>query len=252
MDKTKKHKFKKEKLYKIIWITGLYVILIIILWLVIEYKVKWESADLNRYVRFYNCSGSLCTTEENITKYYSKLVCSNNCPRIIEIINDKIAILAINNKELLYNYIDGNIINEEYSEYMKISDELFIVTKDNKKGIINIDGNTILSSIYDDIKEYKDNVLTVNTLNKWGIVNLEDGSKIEPFYNSINIINSKKFIVELNDKYFLINEKEQELTDIKYDYMYYIDNYIVAIYNNKIDILNENLDSKLIMKIFII
>ena len=100
-----------------------------------------------------------------------------------------------------------------------------------------------------DIKEYKDNVLTVNTLNKWGIVNLEDGSKIEPFYNSINIINSKKFIVELNDKYFLINEKEQELTDIKYDYMYYIDNYIVAIYNNKIDILNENLDSKLIMKI---
>ena len=90
MDKTKKHKFKKEKLYKIIWITGLYVILIIILWLVIEYKVKWESADLNRYVRFYNCSGSLCTTEENINKYYSKLVCSNNCPRIIEIINDKI------------------------------------------------------------------------------------------------------------------------------------------------------------------
>ena len=31
--------------------------------------------------------------------------------------------------------------------------------------------------------------------------------------------------------------------------MYYIDNYIIAIYNNKIDILNENLDSKLIMKI---
>ena len=207
MDKTKKHKFKKEKLYKIIWITGLYVILIIILWLVIEYKVKWESADLNRYVRFYNCSGSLCTTEENITKYYSKLVCSNNCPRIIEIINDKIAILAINNKELLYNYIDGNIINEEYSEYMKISDELFIVTKDNKKGIINIDGNTILSSIYDDIKEYKDNVVTVNTLDKWGIVNLEDGSKIEPFYNSINIINSKKFIVELNDKFLSILKK---------------------------------------------
>ena len=132
---------------------------------------------------------------------------------------------------------------------MKISDELFIVTKDNKKGIINIDGNTILSSIYDDIKEYKDNIVTVNTLEKWGIVNLEDGSKIEPFYNSINIINSKKFIVELNDKYFLINEKEQELNDIKYDYMYYIDNYIIAIYNNKIDILNENLDSKLIMKI---
>ena len=73
MDKTKKHKFKKEKLYKIIWITGLYVILIIILWLVIEYKVKWESADLNRYVRFYDCSGSLCTTEENINKYYDKL-----------------------------------------------------------------------------------------------------------------------------------------------------------------------------------
>ena len=146
MDKTKKHKFKKEKLYKIIWITGLYVILI--LWLVIEYKVKWESADLNRYVRFYDCSGSLCTTEENINKYYSKLVCSNNCPRIIEIINDKIAILAINNKELLYNYIDGNIINEEYSEYMKISDELFIVTKDNKKGIIYLD-----SGDYIEVKE---------------------------------------------------------------------------------------------------
>ena len=75
---------------------------------------------------------------------------------------------------------------------------------------------------------------------------LEDLDKIEGL-ERIRI--SSIEIVELNDKYFLINEKEQELNDIKYDYMYYIDNYIVAIYNNKIDILNENLDSKLIMKI---
>ena len=84
MDKTKKHKFKKEKLYKIIWITGLYVILIIILWLVIEYKVKWESADLNRYVRFYNCSGSLCTTEENITTEQLKDMFATKYPQYLQ------------------------------------------------------------------------------------------------------------------------------------------------------------------------
>ena len=48
---------KKTNIWKIIWLVGVYVILLFILYLVIIYKVKWEDKDLNRYLYFYNCNG---------------------------------------------------------------------------------------------------------------------------------------------------------------------------------------------------
>ena len=46
-----------------IWVTGIFVILLIILLLVIEYKVKYEDNTFYKYLYFYKCESSFCTTD---------------------------------------------------------------------------------------------------------------------------------------------------------------------------------------------
>ena len=48
---------KEKNLLRVGWIAGIYIILALILYMVVDYKVKWEDRDLNTYLYFYNCSG---------------------------------------------------------------------------------------------------------------------------------------------------------------------------------------------------
>ena len=41
---------KNNSLWRVIWIVGIYAVLVSILYLVIIYKVKWENKDLNKYL----------------------------------------------------------------------------------------------------------------------------------------------------------------------------------------------------------
>ena len=43
---------KKNNLWRVIWIVGIYAVLVLILYLVIMYKVKWEDKDLHKYLYF--------------------------------------------------------------------------------------------------------------------------------------------------------------------------------------------------------
>ena len=53
---------RSSKIWRIIWIVGIYAVLVLILLLVIDYKVRWESKDLNTYLYFYNCNNNLCAS----------------------------------------------------------------------------------------------------------------------------------------------------------------------------------------------
>ena len=71
----------KNNIWKIIWVVGIYAILVLILYLVVIYKVKWEDQDLSKHLYFYECSQELCTTENEIDNYYSYIKCKDNiCP----------------------------------------------------------------------------------------------------------------------------------------------------------------------------
>ena len=73
---------KKFKL-RYIWITGIFIILIIILYLVVEYKVKYEDMTIDKYLYFYNCNYNLCVTNnikeiKDESSIYSKYLYNNS------------------------------------------------------------------------------------------------------------------------------------------------------------------------------
>ena len=67
---------KKDKVWHLLWLLGVYAILIVILVMIIEYKVKWESKDFSTYLYFYNCSNNLCTTSNSVSDYYASIKCN--------------------------------------------------------------------------------------------------------------------------------------------------------------------------------
>ena len=67
----------------------------------------------DKYLYFYSCSNSVCTTTENIINYKSKYKCENACPVVTEIIDEENVKIKLNNIEIKYNYIKGVANNGE-------------------------------------------------------------------------------------------------------------------------------------------
>ena len=147
----------KRNIWKIIWVVGIYATLVLIVYLVVLYKVKWEDLDLNRYLYFYNCSNSLCTSETKIDNNYGYIQCENDiCPYITEV-KDNLVILTDEDKNYsyVYDYIDNKTINNTYINYHFTNDNYLIATnKDNLQGIIDYNDEIIFDFKYDNIINY--------------------------------------------------------------------------------------------------
>ena len=105
---------KKNSIWHIVWIISLYALLITILYLVVIYKVKWEDRDHNKYLYFYDCGDTFCTTDIKVDNYYSNVICNNKlCPIIVNTKNN-LVVLRENGKEYIFDYLKGQIINDTY------------------------------------------------------------------------------------------------------------------------------------------
>lgn len=240
---------KNNKIYKIVWVSGIYLFLILVLILVVEYKVKWEGRDLYKYLYFYDCSGRLCSTDMRPSEYYSKYLCKKTCPRIKNIIDDNVILLEGINNGAIYNYKEGKIINDNYVSYDILSQDKFIVSNGNKKGIIDIDGKVILDFSYDDILSGDNNYIKIKNNNLWGIRSIDDNKELSPNYDTLEFVNDNILLVSLNNQYYFINYDGDRINEDIYNYLYFIDDYIIAIKNRKINILYKNLHSRLSMEI---
>lgn len=167
---------KKFKL-RYVWITGIFIILVIILYLVIEYKVKYEDMTINKYLYFYNCSDKLCVTNnlkeiKDGSSIYSKYLYDYNSESpSYQYVRDKYVIIEDNNKYFYYDYIKGAILSN-YQEY-KILDINYLIVKNNDKyGIIDLENNIVLDIKYDNI-EYVNKVLNVYDYGKRYIFDIE-------------------------------------------------------------------------------
>lgn len=203
-----------------IWVTGIFIILLIILLLVVEYKVKYEDNVFYRYLYFYKCDSNFCTTD-NINKIsdHSTLLSvykydyHNSVPTYQYVIGNYI-IINDNDDYLYYDYVKGEIINN-YDNYKLIEDSYIIVNNDDKYGIIDIDNNIVLELVYSYI-DYIDNYIITIEDNKLNVLdnNLTSliASPIEIVYNSdISIIKENNNIV-INigkDKYLYDIEKKE-------------------------------------------
>lgn len=243
-------KLKINNIWKIIWIIGIYTVLILIFGLVINYKVEWETKDLNRYIYFYDCSQSICTSDIEQTNYYGKIICENDvCPYIVEQNNEKL-IINNNNNILLYDYKKNKIINDAYSDYYFINNELIAVKNEqNKYGLIDFEGNIVSNLNYNRITDYKNGYLIYQEHEKYNLKNIITNQEIINGYDEIKFVNEKYLIIKQEQSYMLYNYNEKKKLNQKYNYLYPAENYIITFNNKKIDILDKNLNSILIIKI---
>lgn len=242
---------KNNSIWKIIWVIGVYAILIVVLYLVVMYKVKWEDMDLNKYLYFYNCSNTLCTSSEKQIDYHSKILCEDDiCPHIKEI-NGSNLILANNSSSFIFNYVTGEIVNDKYVNYKFLNNNNYIVTSNDKlQGIININGDLLIDLKYDLIKDYKNGMVSYCNNNGCGIDTYDENIKLENMYDDVILINKSLFGYKNDNNYYIGKFSDgKNVNNVTYDFMYSFDNFVFVIYNNTIDILDENLNSLLLMKI---
>lgn len=244
---------KRSKLWKIIWMVGIYAILAIILYLVILYKVEWEHKDLNTYIYFYDCNNSLCTSTTNQDDYYSKTICEENtCPHIIDIIDNKNLILKKDNNSWIYNYIEGKTVNNDYKDYKHTRNNIFIVTNENnKQGVIDLEGNILVEFKYEYIDDFNNGFISYKENNLYGINTTDESHNINANFEKIVLINDDIFAAKKDNLYqiYEYNNLNTENNENTYNYIYSYNNVILVIKDNKIDILDSNLDSTLLMKI---
>jgi len=241
---------KNNNIWKIIWIIGIYLALIIIFYLVVRYKVEWETKDFNRYLYFYNCSNQLCTSDIEQEKYYGKLLCKDDiCPYIVERKNDYL-IIKDDTNSYLYDYVNDKIINNKYNDYYFINNDLIAIeNREGKYGIIDIQDNVISEPKYNKIIDYQNGYLIYQDNNKYGLKNVITSKEIITGYDEMSFVNEKYVVIKKNNKYMLYNYNEKKELTQKYNYLYSHDGYILTFNNKKIDILDKNQKSVLIIKI---
>lgn len=242
---------KKNNLWRIIWIVGIYAVLVAILYLVIMYKVKWEDKDFNKYLYFYDCSNQLCTSEIAPDKYYSKIICEDKiCPFIKEI-NNNYLVLSNNSKSWIYDYENDKIINNYFTSYEHLNNNYYkAIDSNNMYGIIDIDGNVLVNFEYEYIDDFKNNILTYKKDNKYKFLNTLNMNQNTELYDKIVLINDKLYGYLKDEIYYIATyENYTPVNNIEYKYLYAYEDIIFAVHNKKIEILDSNLHNTLLMNI---
>ena len=239
---------KKINWWKLVWVLGIYIILGLILYLVIEYKVKWESLDTNKYLYFYDCESNLCTSTTKVGSYYSRYIYKKDSPYIISY-DDETAIINDNGKYLVYDYKNDKVISKSYDWYKYLfynGNTYFIIRGNNKVGIIDNQGSMVVNNIYDNIA-LENNMLKVSNNSLYGLLDSDFNIYLDIEYQYVEV-NGENVIIEKDNKYSLLS-LSKEVIGSDYLYISKVDdsNYLVIDKDNKIDIVNNKLESNLIM-----
>ena len=200
---------RKINIWRLIWVVGIFAILIVILLMVIDYKVNYEYLHKN-YIYFYNCDDDLCSSFVNSgfnsNELYSIYECDyEDCPVLDRELGSDYIILTKDEKKILFDYKNGNIVADIYENYNLINDRYFIVSLNGYSGIIDFEGNILVKVNYDGLGYYRDdNLVGYNAINiiakkknLYGIISIKSEEIVEEFKyeekdinNLIELINS--------------------------------------------------------------
>lgn len=242
---------KSSNLWRIIWIVGIYILLGIILYLVVVYKVEWEQKDLNTYLYLYDCGMELCSSTTSQKDYYNKVLCDDDvCPYIYDIQGENV-IFKKENLSWIYNYVRGEDVTNAYNDYRYIGNNLYAMADSSGKyGIIDSTGKVVVEPKYNYITDYKDGFIAYRINEKYGIISTDGTHKINENYEDIVLINDKIFAGRKDNVYHLYSYENPDNENAnKYNYVYAYGDILFVINNKKIDILDSNLNSTLLMKI---
>jgi len=207
--------------YKTVWVTGIFLTLIVILLMIMTYKIKYEDAIYYKYLYFYNCDNNICSTtrEDDIvdkSTIYSVYKYRKNTPTFTQLGNNYIQIND-NQEVVLYEYVKGNTITRKYLSYdlIDIDNPLFIVkNKNDMYGIIDTTGEVRVDFAYHGIKKsYNNSTIVANYDSKYGIITLDGQTAILNFeYDDIYIFDD--IIITIKDNVLnILDSNKKKLTD---------------------------------------
>ena len=252
-------RMKKNNLWHIVWIVSIYATLITILYLVIVYKVKWETKDYTKYLYFYDCgSNDVCTTDTKIDVYYSRVECPKDiCPRIISTTDD-LAIIGTDEDNYLFDYTKSKIVNDTYKSYKFSSQEDYYVVRnqDNMYGVIDDNGNIQVELKYNEIIDYVDTLFIYREGENIVIAPSDPKSELQPLtldsnkYSDVSLFTKEKFVFREDNAYYVGSTADgSKLNEDAYDYIYPYRDILLVFKDSKFDIIDINLNTRLSSKI---
>lgn len=182
---------KKINIARVVWVLSIFLILIVILIAVMDYKINFEYL-INNKLYFYDCSGTLCVTEVENDNHllYSKYQCGyEECPIFKSELNDSLVLLTSADTTILFNYRSGEVISADYDNYQILNSNYFIVTRGAKQGIIDVNNKLTVPLDYDQLGLIQEDYLAGYTINsiiaknndKYGIISIKDGTILHEF-----------------------------------------------------------------------
>lgn len=205
----------KRNIYRIIWITGMFLTLILILLMVMTYKIRFENAVYYKYLYFYNCNDDICATTnqkeiEDKSTIYSVYKYQKKTPTFKKI-NDEYVKIYDNNKVVLYSMYN-RIITNNYKDYSLIANKNISFIAQNENGVFGIidkTGKKQTGFIYSKFTSYNDELIAGIYEDKYGIITL-DGKKtfLDFEYDNIEIFGD--FIITIKDNKLNIIDKTKK------------------------------------------
>lgn len=186
---------KKINWAKFIWVSAIFLELVVILVMVMDYKIHYQNKK-NNQIYFYENEGLLNVTEVANDDYlmYSIYDCGyEECPTLKAEIGDSHVVLVKDNNNILFNYKEGKVISDGYDDYKVLSNNYVIVVKNELQGLIDSNNKLKIGVKYDELGSkgadtilgYNLNYILVRDKDKYGIVSIKDGTVVEPIEHNV-------------------------------------------------------------------
>ncbi|MCK4668116.1 WG repeat-containing protein [Candidatus Dependentiae bacterium] len=163
---------------------------------------------------------------------------------IVKSKNKKIFIINDVEKKRIFNIENRKQITKQYDDVQINNYDFYSVKINGKWGIINSNGDILISLKYDGIKGGKNcKYFSFKKENKWGFINKYEDIIAKPIYDNIKFTLSYIFVTKNNKVGILDNELEIKVP-IFYDEIKFsgINDYWIVKENNKFGLLSNNIE----------
>ena len=142
----------------------------------------------------------------------------------------------------LYDMKEKKII-DTYSLVKEVKDKYVIVKKDGNYNLINLDKDVskVIDTSYDYMGYIEDtNSLVVATNNNYKLINFDGDSVSKNVPGTIMNFDANNISVKVNNNYFVYNYNGEVVVNKEYNYIRFVNNYIIAAEGKKLFVYDVN------------
>ncbi len=160
-----------------------------------------------------------------------------------EFINDKYAVVSVNNKKGVIDTDGKYLIDAIYDELMYCGKNVFVFTDFNsdKKGFVTAGGEETVATQFDEVSTARSGLICVKLGDYYGFVDFSGKYIINPIFDEANSFNNGYAVVKKGDKYSFINTKGENVVSYQFDYMsdFNSEGYAIVAVDDKYGVIND-------------